>query len=114
MKDIKVTVNILGKNYQLKCSLQEKTHLQLAAMQLDKRLQQINEQEAAVGFDKTLLMAALQASFDLVCAKEKLALLEDDTEAQLSSLTTEIDQLLQSQNVLDDKFHQHNPRLFEE
>jgi cell division protein ZapA len=74
-----VSVNILGKEYQIACPPAEREDLQKAAALLDSRLRQVRENSRTIGTDRLLIMTALNMANDLA----KLAARDEQRGAEL-------------------------------
>jgi len=80
MNDIATThVNILDKDYQVACPDGEKTALNRAASELDKRMRAIKSSGSIVGLERIAVMTALNLCHELQQAKSGGN--ENDTQA---------------------------------
>lgn len=61
-----VTVNILGKEYQIACPEEEKEALVSSAQLLHNNMEQIRSTGKVVGLDRIAVMAALNIAHDLI------------------------------------------------
>ena len=81
-----VTVSILGKDYQVACTPEEKTDLIQAANQLDERMRTIRHNGNVIGLERIAVMAALNLSHELIQAQQQTELSETLLERMASKL----------------------------
>lgn len=62
----RVSVKILGKEFQILCPAGSETSLFSAAMFLDDLMQEIRHQGKVIGFENIAIMAALNVTHDLL------------------------------------------------
>ncbi len=73
MKDqetVPLTVEILGRDYQVSCPRNEREHLLASAHYLDDRMQAIRKRAAGLGVERIAVMTALNMAREML-AKEK-------------------------------------------
>ncbi len=71
MSDVStVTVNILEKEYQVACPLEQEAELVVSASYLDKQMRSIRESGKVIGLERIAVMAALNISHELLQASE--------------------------------------------
>ncbi len=66
-----VTLQILGRTLKFSCPVDEVEALNIAAKDLDKRLNTLREKSSQVGSDQLIMTAALNISYELTKEKEK-------------------------------------------
>ncbi len=64
-----VSVSILGREYRLACTPDEKDSLLKSAQLVDTKMQKIREDGKVMGADRIAVMAALQFAHELLGAK---------------------------------------------
>ena len=69
MRQTKITVRILNKEYQFACEEEERSSLLSAADHLDKTMQKIKDNNSTMSSDKIALMAALNIAHELIKAQ---------------------------------------------
>lgn len=81
-----ITVNLLDKDYQIACPLDEQEALYRAARSLNARLRAIRDGGNVVGLERIAIMAALNLSYELQAANERSATsgLDEDVLLNLS------------------------------
>ncbi|MGR8932807.1 MAG: cell division protein ZapA [Gammaproteobacteria bacterium] len=62
---IPVTLMIMGKEYKIACSADERDDLLKAALQLDLQMRQIRDSGKVIGPERIAVMAALNLTHDL-------------------------------------------------
>ncbi len=66
-----VTLQIFGRTLKFSCPVDEVEALNIAAKDLDKRLNTLREKSSQVGSDQLIMTAALNISYELTKEKEK-------------------------------------------
>lgn len=61
-----MTVHILGKEYMVACSEEERGALQASAEYLDKKMREIRDNGKVIGTDRIAVMAALNITYELL------------------------------------------------
>lgn len=61
-----MTVHILGKEYMVACSEEERSALQASADYLDKKMREIRDNGKVIGTDRIAVMAALNITYELL------------------------------------------------
>ena len=65
-----VTVNILGKDYQVACPEEQQSELVVSAKYLDKQMRSIRDTGKVIGLERIAVMAALNISYELLQASD--------------------------------------------
>jgi cell division protein ZapA len=65
-----MTVHILGKEYMVACSDEERGALQASADYLDKKMREIRDSGKVIGTDRIAVMAALNITYELLENKD--------------------------------------------
>jgi cell division protein ZapA len=73
MSNDTVFVQILDKDYQVACPMDERDALRNAAQSLDERMRDIRGSGAVIGLERIAVMAALNLSYELQEAEENSA-----------------------------------------
>ena len=61
-----MTVHIMGKEYMVACSEEERSALQASADYLDKKMREIRDTGKVIGTDRIAVMAALNITYELL------------------------------------------------
>lgn len=85
-----VSVNILGKEYQVSCPDDEVDALTSAARFLDDQMNEIRGSGKVVGLDRIAVMAALNITHELLNGKSARAATDDAINDRISSLTEKV------------------------
>ncbi len=85
-----VSVNILGKEYQVSCPADEVDDLTRAARFLDDQMNEIRTSGKVVGLDRIAVMAALNISHELLNGKSSRAATDDALNNRISSLSEKV------------------------
>ena len=92
-----VSVNILGKEYQVSCPDDEVDALTSAARFLDDQMNEIRGSGKVVGLDRIAVMAALNITHELLNGKSARAATDDAINDRISSLTEKVTTALAQQ-----------------
>ena len=85
-KIVPITVEILAKSYNLRCSESEATLLQKAAQRVDKVMRETKDAGKVLSLDKLAIIASLSIAYQLL-------LLEQDKDKSLQSVLQRISNL---------------------
>lgn len=66
MSQVTVTVNILGREYQVACPEEERDALERSARHLDEQMREIRNTGKIVGTERIAVMAALNLAHELL------------------------------------------------
>lgn len=80
-----MTVHIMGKEYMVSCSEEERSALQASADYLDKKMREIRDTGKVLGTDRIAVMAALNITYELLENHDS----PDNAAPQKSTKTTE-------------------------
>lgn len=89
-----VTVQILGKDYQIACPEGQEQALQQSAAYLDDKMNNIRNTGKVLGVERIAVMAALNISHELLEAEPKVPTNNKATNDQLNSLSSKIDEAM--------------------
>jgi cell division protein ZapA len=90
----KVSVLIMGKEYQIACSPEEQNSLIQAALHLDKQMRAIRENGKVIGLERIAIMTALNLSHELLQAQSQNSSHQSGSEEQLSRVNQKLDSAL--------------------
>lgn len=94
-----IRVTILGKEYSVVCSPDQKDALYKAASHLNDRMQHIQQSGKVIGTERCAIMAALNITHELLALKEQSAHSIEVT-SQLQALTQKLEAAVQEQKQL--------------
>jgi len=94
-----IRVTILGKEYSVVCSPEQKDALYKAASHLNDRMQQIQQTGKVIGTERCAIMAALNITHELLELKDQTAHSSQVT-SQLQALTQKLEAAVQEQKQL--------------
>jgi cell division protein ZapA (FtsZ GTPase activity inhibitor) len=98
MQDNVVSVQLLGRNYQLKCLASESERLVEAANYLNKKMQVLNSNN--VGYEKTAVLAGLDICCELLRLQATTAEQIQAVEQRLQHLSNKVEESVQQARVL--------------
>ena len=90
---ISVTVNILGKDYNISCPEEEKSDLLASASYVDEKMREIKQRGSTMGADRIAVLSALNIAHELL----KLNGVESSLvqlSGQMSDIESMVDQAL--------------------
>lgn len=96
-----VSVRILDKEYQVACPASERTDLLDSAEILNAKMREIRDSGRVVGLDRIAVMAALNMANDLLHAKARDRVIEDDFSQRLKIISERVESALGDTRPLD-------------
>lgn len=94
-----VTVSIMGRDFAIACSDDQRSALSQAAIYLDKKMREIQKSGKVIGMDKCAVMAALNITHELLALKMQKG--ESDKIGEMVfELLEKIDSVMQEQQQL--------------
>jgi cell division protein ZapA len=93
-RSIPVTVNILGKDYQIACAPDEQQKLMDAASHLDTTMHDIRENGKIFGIERIAVMAALNISNELLSLQESSSDTDQTCNESLARSNKKLDEAL--------------------
>lgn len=72
MKDSTVVVSLRKRNFEFACPKHEVDKLKQAALYLDDRMAEIEQQGQAIGIERNAIMAAINMAHELLEERQKL------------------------------------------
>lgn len=94
-----VNIHVFGRTLKLSCPVDEVDALNLAAKDLDDRLNALRRKTQLMNSDQLIITAALNISYELTKEKIKNDQQDDEFNNRLKSI----------QNMLDDALNYNNP-----
>lgn len=98
---IPVTVNILGKEYQVACPEEEKEALLESARLVHQNMDQIRSSGKVVGVDRIAVMAALNIAHDLINLQQDENQDLDKTYEKITQLKERVSAFLEEDRQLE-------------
>jgi len=95
-----VNVSILGKEFMVACSEEERKALGLAARYLDEKMREIQDAGKVIGAERCAIMAALNIASELLELRANGAL-APETNLKIKHLQEKIDAVLQDEVMID-------------
>ena len=91
-----ITVHILGKEYKIACTENERENLITSAQQLDDQMREIKNTGKVIGSDRIAVMAALNLAHELSQIQSQSTSVSQDLAAHLANLRRKIQNVLES------------------
>lgn len=88
----KVSIMIMGKEYQIGCPPEEEQGLIQAAQHLDKQMRKIRDSGKVIGLERIAIMTALNLSHELVLSQNHSQ--QNNPDEQLSRVNQKLDSAL--------------------
>ncbi len=91
---VTVSVEILGKQFQVSCGVSEVEQVSAAARFLNERMNEIHETRKVLGFDRIAVIAALNIAHEYLSLQSDRDHVVEDTEGKVGELTDKVAQAL--------------------
>ncbi len=88
--NVTVTVNILGRDYQVSCPAHEREALERSARHLDEQMREIRSTGKIVGTERIAVMAALNIAHELLSLDQN----QGEAKKSIARLNERIDRVL--------------------
>lgn len=95
-KVLPVSINILGKDYRVACTEEEKETLTRSAKELDRQMREIRDSGKVNGADRIAVMAALNLTHELRQIQNKNVSPNEFVSNQLTNLRHKIEKVLEN------------------
>ena len=89
-----VTIQILGRDYQISCPPEEEEALRKSARYLDQQMEAVKSRGGSLGYEKIAVLAALSITHDLLKASKVVNNSETDALREIKVLEKKIDDVL--------------------
>jgi cell division protein ZapA len=89
-----VRVSILGKEYQIACTPEERADLFASAALLDERMRAVRDAGRVVGADRIAVMVALNLAHEMLQGRRSLDQVETRTPERLNALADAVEKRL--------------------
>lgn len=100
MSEVKgVDVNIMGREFKVSCSDQERDGLMASVSYLDKKMREIRETGKVIGVERIAIMAALNFAHELLNSKSG-GVDFGDFKRRIATMQESIDHVMVEQNRL--------------
>lgn len=93
-----VTINILNRNFQAVCSPEKAPELMRAANYLDKKAREIKQTGKSLDYDKIIVMAALNLSYELLYDRPFGKKYIEEVNSRLNILQNKVNSALQKED----------------
>jgi len=94
MRQAKITVRILNREYQFACDEDERTSLLTAADYLNKSMQTIKDKNSTMSSDKIALMAAMNISHELIKSQSTNNYYDTEVVSSIKKLNDKLEQAI--------------------
>lgn len=89
-----VTIQILGRDYQISCPPEEEEALRKSARYLDQQMETVKSRGSSLGYEKIAVLAALNITHDLLKTSNVVNSSESDSLREIKLLEKKIDDVL--------------------
>lgn len=97
----KVSVSILGKEYQIACPPDQEQGLLQAASNLDKQMRSIRDSGKVIGLERIAIMTALNLSHELLLIQSENSSAVQSSEEQFNRMSSKLDHALTRMRSLE-------------
>jgi cell division protein ZapA len=97
-----INVRIMDIEYRVACSPEDESDLRHAAEQLNATMQDIRDTGKVLGTERVAVMAALNASYELLKAQRQQTVLDAATRSRAQQMLSQIDSVLKFFELDDD------------
>ncbi|AJA44524.1 cell division protein ZapA [Frischella perrara] len=94
-----VNIQVFGRTLKLTCPVNEVESLDLAAKDLDNRLNELRHKTKLMNSDQLIITAALNMSYELTKQKQKNMQLENQFNDRLKKIQNLLDNVLNSNSL---------------
>lgn len=89
-----VTIQILGRDYQISCPPEEEDALRKSARYLDQQMEAVKNRGVSLGYEKIAVLAALSITHDLLKASAVVDNSENAALREIKMLEKKLDDVL--------------------
>lgn len=91
-----ISINILGRDYQISCPPSEEEALRQSAQYLDKQMNMVKSRGSTLSYEKIAVMTALNLSHELLQKSQQASTSESDSAQDIMHLEAKIESALQT------------------
>lgn len=91
-----INIKIMGRDYQIACDPDEEDALRQSATYLNKQMEKVKKRGSTLGFEKLVVMTALNISYELLQNTQQADDSESGAQEFLSLLEKKIESALQT------------------
>jgi cell division protein ZapA len=96
-----VTINLLGREYQIACPPEEEEALRKSARYLAQQMETVKSRGSSLGYEKIAVLAALNITHDLLKQSQQANSSESDSQREIRQIEQKIDAVLQSSRQIE-------------
>jgi cell division protein ZapA len=96
-----VTINLLGREYQIACPPEEEEALRKSARYLGKQMEGVKSRVSSLGYEKIAVLAALNITHDLLKQSQQADTSETDSQRELRQIEQKIDAVLHASRQIE-------------
>jgi cell division protein ZapA len=96
-----VTINILGREYQISCPPEEEEGLRKSAKYLDKQMESVKTRGSTLAYEKVAVMAALNICHDLLQKNQQSESADNAALDKMKKLQDKIDKALHASRQIE-------------
>ena len=94
-----VTIQLLDRSFQLKCSPDTAAKLQEAGAYLASKMEQLNKAGSTLGYERTAIMAAMDICFELINLRADVMAHDSEINERIKNLQEKIDTTIASSEL---------------
>lgn len=96
-----VTINLLGREYQIACPPEQEEALRKSARYLAKQMETVKGRGSSLGYEKIAVLAALNITHELLRQSQQANSSESDSQREIRHIEQKIDAMLQAGRQLE-------------
>lgn len=85
-----LTIQLMDKSWQMRCPADKAADLQKSAMHLDNKMREISSSNKMLGTERTAIMAAINAIYDLLVQQNQKDLYIDSLSSHIRELQNKL------------------------
>jgi len=94
-----VSVQLLDRTYQFKCTTEKAERLKEAAAYLDIKMREIYDHSTAVGYERTAMLAAIDICYELMSLRAEKDAYGEEMYDRIKSLQTKVEDIISSSQL---------------
>jgi cell division protein ZapA len=94
-----VSINLLDRDFKLKCPVEEIKKLEAAGAYLNTKMQDINKGATTPGFERVVVMAAINVAYELLNLRQEKEGQSESVDARIKALHDKIDEALAASHL---------------
>ena len=94
-----LNLQLLDRNFHIKCKIEQVEKLQEAAAHLDNKMREIHESGNSIGYEKTALLAAIDICYELMVMRDAKVSLDDEVYTRMVNLYNKVEKTIEDSGI---------------